>query len=116
VRRGLPADAARGRARLVEVGQTLLHHGATIRAAGDELGMPTSTLRHWLREAGVRVGADGTLSGSAGPAPSRPGKGKKEHGGGACGTVAGPGRRPLLAERRRRQRPSPEHRSRCSMS
>jgi hypothetical protein len=26
-------------------------------------------LRHWLREAGVRVGADGTLTGSASPPP-----------------------------------------------
>jgi hypothetical protein len=69
-RRGLPADAARDRARLLETAQTLLHQGATIRAAGDELGLPTSTLRHWLREAGVRVGADGTLTGSASPTPS----------------------------------------------
>ncbi len=89
-RLGLPAGAARGRARLVEIAQTLLHQGATIRAAGDELGVPTSTLRHWLREAGVRVGADGTLTGSAAPAPSPPGK-DKEDGGGACGKAAGPG-------------------------
>jgi ribonuclease R len=86
VRRGLPAGAARGRARLVEIAQTLMHRGATIRAAGDELGVPTSTLRHWLREAGVRVGADGTLTGSAGPAPP-PGKAQKDHGSGAGGTV-----------------------------
>jgi ribonuclease R len=69
VRRGLPADAARDRARLLETAQTLLHQGATIRAAGDELGLPTSTLRHWLREAGVRVGADGTLTGSVSSPP-----------------------------------------------
>lgn len=68
-RRGLPAVAVRDRARLVDTAQTLLHRGATIRAAGDELGVPTSTLRHWLREAGVRVGADGTLTGSAVPVP-----------------------------------------------
>jgi hypothetical protein len=43
VRRGLPAGAARRRARLVEIAQTLMHRGATIRAAGDELGVPTST-------------------------------------------------------------------------
>lgn len=64
-RRGLPVDAGRDRARLLEIAQTLLQHGATIRAAGDKLGVPTSTLRHWLREAGVRVGPDGTLTGSA---------------------------------------------------
>jgi hypothetical protein len=66
--------------------------GATIRAAGDELGVPTSTLRHWLREAGVRVGADGTLTGSASPAPSPagtdkpPGMDEEEHGSGGRGT------------------------------
>jgi hypothetical protein len=87
-RLGLPAGAARGRARLVEIAQTLLHQGATIRAAGDELGVPTSTLRHWLREAGVRVGADGTLTGSALPPPSPQGK-DKEDGSGACGQAAG---------------------------
>jgi hypothetical protein len=88
-RLGLPAGAARDRARLVEIAQTLLHQGATIRAAGDELGVPTSALRHWLREAGVRVGADGTLTGSADP-PAPPGK-DKEDDGGACGKAAGPG-------------------------
>ena len=70
----------------MEIAQTLLHQGATIRAAGDELGVPTSALRHWLREAGVRVGADGTLTGSAAPVP--PGKDKD---GAAHGMAAGPG-------------------------
>jgi hypothetical protein len=91
VRLGLPADAARDRARLVEIAQTLLHQGATIRAASDELGVPTSALRYWLRAAGVQVGADGTLTGSTGPAPSPPGKDKKENRSGACGAAAGPG-------------------------
>jgi hypothetical protein len=54
----------RDRARLVERAETLLHRGMTIRAAGDVLEVPTSTLRHWLRESGVRVGPDGTLTGS----------------------------------------------------
>ena len=85
-RHGLPAGAARGRARLVEIAQTLLHQGATIRAAGDELGVPTSALRHWLREAGVQVGADGTLTGSAAPAPLG-----KDKDGAAHGMAAGPG-------------------------
>ncbi|MGH9048082.1 MAG: putative dsRNA-binding protein [Acidimicrobiales bacterium] len=84
---GLPAEAARSRARLVEIAQTLLHQGATIRAAGDELGVPTSSLRHWLREAGVRVGADGTLTGSAGPVPP-PDKDKKKDDTSAGGTAA----------------------------
>jgi hypothetical protein len=92
-RRGLPAAGARDRARLVEIAQTLLHQGATIRAAGDELGVPTSTLRHWLREAGVRVGAGGTLTGPAGPAPSPPGTGEKEQDSGGRGTAAEPAAR-----------------------
>ncbi|HEX6524874.1 MAG TPA: hypothetical protein VF070_33445 [Streptosporangiaceae bacterium] len=78
-RRGLPVDTGRDRARLLEIAQTLLQHGATIRAAGDKLGVPTSTLRHWLREAGVRVGPDGTLTGSADPATPPPAKGQDEH-------------------------------------
>lgn len=57
------ADLVRARARVVERAETLLHRGMTIRAAGDALEVPTSTLRHWLREAGVRVGPDGTLTG-----------------------------------------------------
>jgi hypothetical protein len=101
-RRGLPAGAARDRARLVEIAQTLLHRGATIRAAGDELGVPTSALRHWLREAGVRVGPDGTVTGTASPAPppagtDQPsGMDEKEHGTGerpaapVCGDVPPP--------------------------
>jgi hypothetical protein len=61
---GAQADLARDKARIVERAETLLHQGMTIRAAGDVLEVPTSTLRHWLREAGVRVGPDGTLTGS----------------------------------------------------
>ena len=75
-RRGLPVGVERDRARLVDIAQTLLHQGATIRAAGDQLDVPTSTLRHWLREAGVRVGADGTLTAPADPALGVTGKGK----------------------------------------
>ncbi|MBV9447890.1 MAG: hypothetical protein JO345_18565 [Streptosporangiaceae bacterium] len=78
-RRGLPVDAGRDRARLLEIAQTLLQHGATIRAAGDKLGVPTSTLRHWLREAGVRVGPDGTLTGPADPATPVSAKNQDEH-------------------------------------
>jgi hypothetical protein len=93
-RRRPPGGAARDRARLVEIAQTLLHQGATIRAAGDELGVPTSTLRHWLRAAGVQVGADGTLIGSASPGPPSPGtdenSDKSDHGSGGLGKAAGP--------------------------
>ncbi len=89
-RRGLPAGGERDRARLVEIAQTLLHQGATIRAAGDQLDVPTSTLRHWLREAGVRVGADGTLTGPADPAP-RPGMTGRDQGDGEPGAAAAHG-------------------------
>jgi len=104
-RRGLPAGAARDRARLVEIAQTLLHQGATIRAAGDELGVPTSTLRHWLREAGVQVGADGTLTGSASAAPppatdettSHNDRGASEHGSTAGAAAPAPAGAPAAS-------------------
>jgi len=89
-RRGLPAGVERDRARLVEIAQTLLHQGATTRAAGDQLDVPTSTLRHWLREAGVRVGADGTLTGSPAPAPP-PGMAGQHRGDGEPGAAAAHG-------------------------
>ena len=62
---GGQADPVRDRARIIERAETLLHRGMTIRGAGDALEVLTSTLRHWLREAGVRVGPDGTLTGPA---------------------------------------------------
>jgi hypothetical protein len=68
-------DPVRDKARTVERAETLLHRGMTIRAAGDALDVPTSTLRHWLREAGVRVGPDGTLTGPV-PEPAGPGAGR----------------------------------------
>jgi hypothetical protein len=66
---GGQADLMRDKVRTVERAETLLHQGMTIRAAGDALEVPTSTLRHWLREAHVRVGPDGTLTGSAAEPP-----------------------------------------------
>ncbi len=69
------ADLLRDRARIVERAETLLHRGMTIRAAGDVLEVPTSTLRHWLREAGIRVGPDGTMTSSA-QEPPVPGAGQ----------------------------------------
>ncbi len=101
-RRGLPAGGERDRARLVETAQTLLHQGATIRAAGDQLDVPTSTLRHWLREAGVRVGADGTLTGSADPAPP-PGMTSTDPADHEPGTAAGQGTSPAAG----RPQPAP---------
>jgi len=65
------ADLVRDKARTVERAETLLHQGMTIRAAGDALEVPTSTLRHWLREAGVRVGPDGTLTGATQEPPAQ---------------------------------------------
>jgi hypothetical protein len=94
-RRGLPAGVERDRARLMEIAQTLLHQGATIRAAGDQLDVPTSTLRHWLRETGVRVGADGTLTGSADPAP--PGMTSKDQAGDKPSGPAGQGTSPAAS-------------------
>jgi hypothetical protein len=67
---GGEADPARDKARIVERAETLLHRGMTIRAAGDALEVPTSTLRHWLREAGICVGPDGTLTGHAQDPPA----------------------------------------------
>lgn len=58
----------RDRARLTEIARTMLHSGMTVRQAGDHLEIPTSTLRHWLREAGLELGPDGTLAASE-PAP-----------------------------------------------
>jgi hypothetical protein len=66
---GGQADPVREKTRMVERAETLLHRGMTIRAAGDALEVPTSTLRHWLREAGIRVGPDGTLTGPARESP-----------------------------------------------
>jgi hypothetical protein len=58
----------RDRARLTEIARTMMHSGMTVRQAGDHLEIPTSTLRHWLREAGVELGPNGTLTGPE-PAP-----------------------------------------------
>src|SRR5262249_54772392 len=73
-RLGLPGEDPRARARLLDTAQTLLHAGSTIRQAGDSLGVPTSTLRRWLRPAGVAVGSGGTLPGGpqtqTAPAPA----------------------------------------------
>jgi endogenous inhibitor of DNA gyrase (YacG/DUF329 family) len=49
VRRGLPVDPDRDRARVIDTAQTLLHRGMTIRQIGEVLDVPNSTLRHWLR-------------------------------------------------------------------
>ena len=95
---GGQADLVRDKARTVERAETLLHRGLTIRAAGDALDVPTSTLRHWLREAGIRVGPDGTLTAPVPPTPdaarSAPageaGTGSATRDKGAAGTEAAP--------------------------
>jgi hypothetical protein len=60
-RLGMP-DRVRDRQRLVERAVTLLGHGMTVRQAGDVIDVPTSSLRHWLREAGVKLNERGVLS------------------------------------------------------
>ena len=62
-RLGLAADPDRDRRRLIERAKTLLHSGHTIRQAAEVLELPTGALRTWLRAAGVRVGAEGTMDG-----------------------------------------------------
>ena len=64
-RLGLAADPDRNRRRLVERAETLLHSGHTIRQAAEVLELPTGALRTWLRAAGVRVGAEGTMDAPA---------------------------------------------------
>ncbi|GII04905.1 hypothetical protein [Planobispora takensis] len=55
----LPSEAERRRERerVVEVAQTLLSGGMSIRQAADQLTVPAFTLKTWLREAGVRIEA-----------------------------------------------------------
>ena len=78
-RLGLAADPDRDRRRLLERAETLLHSGHTIRQAAEVLGLPVGGLRTWLRAAGIRVGAEGTL-GPAGTAVAgtRPDPGSPE--------------------------------------
>jgi hypothetical protein len=73
----------RDHARLTEIARTMLHSGMTVRQAGDHLEIPTSTLRHWLREAGLELGPDGTL---AAPEPAAV-KAKPLGGGSAVSTL-----------------------------
>ncbi|MEU7868121.1 hypothetical protein [Dactylosporangium sp. NPDC049140] len=60
----------RDRARLTEIACTMMHSGMTIRQAGEHLQIPTSTLRHWLREAGIELWSNGTLADQE-PAPAK---------------------------------------------
>jgi hypothetical protein len=53
----------------------MMHSGMTVRQASDHLQIPTSTLRHGLREAGLELGPNGTLAVHPPPAacvPARP--------------------------------------------
>jgi hypothetical protein len=71
-RRGVLAAETtdRDRTRLTEIARTMMHAGMTVRQAGDHLEIPTSTLRHWLREAGLELGPNGTLADQE-PAPAK---------------------------------------------
>ncbi|MEU3170230.1 putative dsRNA-binding protein [Streptosporangium sp. NPDC006930] len=48
-------DRRRERARVVEVAQTLLSGGLTIRQAAESLNVETFTLKGWLKEAGIQI-------------------------------------------------------------
>ncbi|MEU4539836.1 hypothetical protein AB0G15_33805 [Streptosporangium sp. NPDC023825] len=48
-------DRRRERARVVEVAQTLLSGGLTIRQAAESLNVETFTLKAWLKEAGIQI-------------------------------------------------------------
>ncbi|GGL50109.1 putative dsRNA-binding protein [Planomonospora parontospora] len=56
-RMSLPSeeDRRRERQRVVDVAQTLLSDGMSVRQAADSLKVPTFTLRTWLKEAGIRI-------------------------------------------------------------
>jgi hypothetical protein len=51
------ADRHRERQRVVDVAQTLLSGGMSVRQAADSLDVPTFTLKTWLKEAGIRIEA-----------------------------------------------------------
>ncbi|MFC4059085.1 putative dsRNA-binding protein [Planomonospora corallina] len=48
-------DRRRERRRVIEISQTLLSGGMSIREAAGSLGIPAFTLRSWLKEAGITV-------------------------------------------------------------
>jgi hypothetical protein len=56
------SNRPRDRQRLTERAITLLVQGLTIRQAGAVIDVPTSSLRQWLREAGVKLNERGVLS------------------------------------------------------
>ncbi|WP_329087716.1 MULTISPECIES: hypothetical protein [unclassified Streptosporangium] len=48
-------DRRRERARVVDIAQTLLSGGLTIRQAAESLNVETFTLKTWLKEAGIQI-------------------------------------------------------------
>jgi dsRNA-specific ribonuclease len=48
-------DRRRERLRVVDVAQTLLSGGMSVRQAADSFHVPTFTLKTWLKEAGIRI-------------------------------------------------------------
>ncbi|GAA3443349.1 putative dsRNA-binding protein [Planomonospora venezuelensis] len=73
-------ERRRERRRVVDVAQTLLAGGMSIRQAAEQLAVPTFTLKTWLREAGIRIeqaagereAARGAVAAAAARAGERP--------------------------------------------
>ncbi|MEV4753453.1 putative dsRNA-binding protein [Streptosporangium amethystogenes subsp. fukuiense] len=55
-------DRRRERARIIEIAQTLLSGGLTIRQAAENLKVETFTLKTWLKEAGIQISPAPSLS------------------------------------------------------
>ncbi|MGW0593107.1 putative dsRNA-binding protein [Streptosporangium sp. NPDC002607] len=71
-------DRRRERARVVDIAQTLLSGGLTIRQAAESLKVETFTLKAWLKEAGIQISPAAAApvtagsSGGAGPGERHP--------------------------------------------
>ncbi|MER5627287.1 hypothetical protein ABT061_40320 [Streptosporangium sp. NPDC002544] len=55
-------DRRRERARIIEIAQTLLSGGLTIRHAAENLNVETFTLKTWLKEASIQISPPPSLS------------------------------------------------------
>ncbi|MEV6866670.1 putative dsRNA-binding protein [Streptosporangium subroseum] len=63
------ADRRRERERVIEVAQTLLSGGLSIRQAAESLNVATFTLKAWLKEANIQIG-QASISHAAAPTPA----------------------------------------------
>ncbi|MDP9848128.1 putative dsRNA-binding protein [Streptosporangium lutulentum] len=63
------ADRRRERERVIEVAQTLLSGGLSIRQAAESLHVATFTLKAWLKEAGIQI-VPASISHTATPTPA----------------------------------------------